>query len=337
MGIKTGFNDAFLLDTATKERLVAADPKSAELFRPYLRGQDINRWGAEWSGLWMLALKSSGNYSWPWAHAGRRAEAIFATTYPAIHAHMSQYLNELNKRQDQGNHWWELRACAYWEKFDQPKVMYQDITWDSCFCLDRKATLANNTIYFLPTGDPWVLAALNSPAAWSFAWRGAQHCKDEGLRFFTAFMEGFPVPPPTDEQKHQADEIVRRLMDVTAQGHKGRRAVLDRLMADFGVEKPSQNLQDVAALDEDALVAGVQKSRGKRSPLSAVQVKALKDEHVRSVRPLQELASEARRLERRVADLVNAAYGLTAEEVALMWRTAPPRMPGEPPGRAREP
>jgi hypothetical protein len=44
------------------------------------------------------------------------------------------------------------------------------------------------------------------------------------------------------------------------------------------------------------------------------------------------LMPEARRLEQRVAELVNAAYGLTAEEVALMWRTAPPRMPGEPPG-----
>ena len=50
---------------------------------------------------------------------------------------------------------------------------------------------------------------------------------------------------------------------------------------------------------------------------------------VRSIPPLRALAAEARQLERRVAELVNAAYGLTAEEVALMWRTAPPRMPGE--------
>jgi hypothetical protein len=28
-----------------------------------------------------------------------------------------------------------------------------------------------------------------------------------------------------------------------------------------------------------------------------------------------------------VSDLVNEAYGLTPEEVALMWETAPPRMP----------
>ena len=91
-------------------------------------------------------------------------------------------------------------------------------------------------------------------------------------------------------------------------------------------------MQDVATLDADALAAEVQKARGKKKPLSVAQVKALKDEHARSVRPLQLLAAEARQLERRVADLVNAAYGLTPEEVALMWRTAPPRMPGEPPG-----
>jgi hypothetical protein len=32
-------------------------------------------------------------------------------------------------------------------------------------------------------------------------------------------------------------------------------------------------------------------------------------------------------LENDVSDLVNEAYGLTPEEVGLMWETAPPRMP----------
>lgn len=41
-------------------------------------------------------------------------------------------------------------------------------------------------------------------------------------------------------------------------------------------------------------------------------------------------AAEILTLERRLSDLVNAAYGLTPEEVALMWRTAPPRMPLDP-------
>lgn len=56
-------------------------------------------------------------------------------------------------------------------------------------------------------------------------------------------------------------------------------------------------------------------------------VKRLKDAHAGSIAPLQTLVAEANQLERHVSDLVNEAFGLTPEEVALMWRTAPPRMP----------
>jgi hypothetical protein len=331
MGIKTGFNDAFLLDTATKKRLIAADPKSSNLFRPYLRGQDINRWQAEWSGLWMLALKSSGNHPWPWANSGRKAEAVFAATHPAIHAHLSQYRDALKKRQDQGEHWWELRACAYWRTFDRPKVMYQEIQYHPCYLLDRGKMLANNKVFFLPADDPYLLGVLNSPSPlmWWHNWRRLPHMKDEALTPVAFLVEGLPIARPTDETRKAVGVGVQRLIDITAQRHEGRRITLDRLKTDFGVEKPSQKLQDLATLDEDTLAAEVTKARGKRRPLSVAQAKALKDEHARSVRPLQVLAAEARQLERRVAELVNAAYGLTPEEVGLMWRTAPPRMPGE--------
>ena len=36
---------------------------------------------------------------------------------------------------------------------------------------------------------------------------------------------------------------------------------------------------------------------------------------------------EEMRLEHRISDLVNQAYGLTPEDIDLMWKTAPPRMP----------
>ena len=45
------------------------------------------------------------------------------------------------------------------------------------------------------------------------------------------------------------------------------------------------------------------------------------------------LATEALRLERHLSDLVNAAYHLTPDEIALLWQTAPPRMPVGGPGR----
>ncbi|MBD2294914.1 hypothetical protein H6G06_15850 [Anabaena sphaerica FACHB-251] len=42
---------------------------------------------------------------------------------------------------------------------------------------------------------------------------------------------------------------------------------------------------------------------------------------------IQSLKNEALKLEQRLSDLVNQAYQLTPEEIDLMWRTAPPRMP----------
>lgn len=326
-GILTGFNEAFLLDTPTKEKLVAADPKSAALFKPYLRGQDVQRWQAEWIGLWMLAIKSSGNYEWPWSKAGDQAEAVFAATYPAIHAHLNQYREALIKRQDQGEYWWELRACAYWDRFEQAKIIYQDITWRSAFCLDTAQTLSNNTVYFLCSQDSWLLASLNAPLSWWFAWRKAQHGKDEALRLFSAFMETFPIPNPSDEARSSVSRTVERLRQIAAGESQTKAAFLDWLRVEYAIEKPSLKLQDVPALDADGLVAEVRKLRGKKQPLSVAGLKALKEEHGRTVAPLQALAAEARELERQVSDLVNQAYGLTPEEVELMWRTAPPRMP----------
>ena len=54
-GVLTGLNEAFIIDTATRDRLVAEDPKSAEILKPILRGRDIKRYSYEWAGLWLIA------------------------------------------------------------------------------------------------------------------------------------------------------------------------------------------------------------------------------------------------------------------------------------------
>ena len=43
-GVVTGFNEAFLMDSAMKDHLITEDPKSADIIKPYLRGHDIDRW-----------------------------------------------------------------------------------------------------------------------------------------------------------------------------------------------------------------------------------------------------------------------------------------------------
>ena len=74
-------------------------------------------------------------------------------------------------------------------------------------------------------------------------------------------------------------------------------------------------------------MAEVKKLRGKKKPLTAAGLKALRDEDAQTLAPARALAAEALTLEGQISDLVNAAYGLTPDEVRLMWDTAPPRMP----------
>jgi hypothetical protein len=168
--------------------------------------------------------------------------------------------------------------------------------------------------------------------SWWFAWRTAQHGKDEALRFFAEYLTAFPIPSPTDNSRTGAGAAVCRLREIAQLQHSGRRTVLDWLRVEFGIDKPSQKLAAVASLSADEFAAEVKKLRGKKAPLSAADHKRLRDEHAASVAPLQALAREAVQFEHRVADLVNAAYGLTPDEVRLLWDTAPPRMPTARPG-----
>ena len=86
-------------------------------------------------------------------------------------------------------------------------------------------------------------------------------------------------------------------------------------------------LADPFKLDADAFVAELRRSRGARRPLTPAGIAAAREAWRETVAPIRERLREAERLERELSDLVNAAYGLTPDEVRLMWETAPPRMP----------
>src|SRR5205085_1912790 len=126
-----------------------------------------------------------------------------------------------------------------------------------------------NTIYFLPISDLWVLSVLNSPVAWWFSWRTAVHAKDEALRFFTVFVEQFPVPEPNDEQRSLAEDAVARLADIAKAQQASRRNHLDWLKVEHEIDKPRLKLQSPDDLDSDGFITEVKKVRGKKKPLTA--------------------------------------------------------------------
>lgn len=328
-GIKTGLNEAFVVTTDVRNRLISEDPRSADIIKKYVRGQDIERWSPEWAGHWMIFAR----------------QGIDIEAYPAVKRHLLQFKDSLEPRprdykgsswpgRKPGPYkWYELQdTVEYWPLLEKPKIFYPDIVWRSSFCLDRNGLFTNNTVYFLPTADHWLLAALNSPLMWSYAWRTALHAKDEALRFFNDFMEVLPIAAPASTAaREEAEPAVAKLIEITKAENESRTAVLDSLRMQFAVTEPGNKLSDFASLDSDTFMQEVLKRRPKAAgKLKASDMKALREMYGDEALPIQTRRREALDLERRLSVLVNEAYGLTPEEVALLWSTAPPRMPFKP-------
>ncbi|MBK1621163.1 hypothetical protein CKO42_22635 [Lamprobacter modestohalophilus] len=328
-GIKTGFNEAFLIDDSTRTALIRDDPGCAEIIKPYLRGQDIKRWGPDWQGLWMIVLKSSGDHVWPWSHAGDDAEAAFARTYPSLHAQMKPLQARLMKRQDKGRFWWELRSCDYYAVFDHPKIVHTDIAWRAQFAFSKETSFFVNTSYLWSTDDLYVLGVLNSPLMWAFLWRNAQHGKDEALRLFSTLTVSLPIAEPTPEIRTEVEQHVAEALELTQQAQTASRELLGWLRVEFEIEKPGQRLTDYANLTADDFTTEVRKRRPKGTArLTPKALAELAGVHAQYAAPARSRKVQLQAGEKCIAELVNHAYELTAEEIELMWKTAPPRMPG---------
>ncbi len=141
-GIKTGFNEAFIIDGKKKDELIAQDPKSAEIIKPILRGRDIKRYKAEFADLWLIN-----------SHNGIKEKNIpridIVNNYPAIYNHLKKYENKLIERQDKGDHWTNLRNCAYLEEFEKEKIVWNRIASEKVFSFVPENKLIQDSMHFI--------------------------------------------------------------------------------------------------------------------------------------------------------------------------------------------
>ena len=137
-----------------------------------------------------------------------------------------------------------------------------------------------------------------------------------------------PIAPPTAATRAEAEPGVGQMIELTRADQGAWRALLDWLRVEFEVEAPGQRLKGFAGLDAHASIEEVRKRRPKAAGrLSPAALQELRKAYAEHAPPVQARRAEALQLEPRLADLVNQAYGLTPEEVELLWATAPPRMP----------
>ncbi len=156
-GIKTGFNEAFIIDGKKREELIKLDPKSAEIIRPILRGRDIKRYGYEFADLYLIATFPSLE--------------IDIEQYPIIKQHLLSFgydrlkqTGELGSRKKTNNKWFETQdSISYWDDFSKQKIIWIELSDYSNFSLDTEGYFMNNTVFFINgTRLPYIISFLNS-------------------------------------------------------------------------------------------------------------------------------------------------------------------------------
>ena len=215
-GVLTGLNEAFVIDEDTQERLVTEDANSAELIKPWLRGQDVKRWKAAGTTLCILAIQSSGDSGCqhPWRNETneRSARSVFAESYPAVYSHLSQYEEKLRSRADQGRFWWELRPCAYYSEFAEPKIVWASISRTVRFSWDETRYYPNDKCVIWSAAPIWALGIMNSSLG-AFIFHMLTNTVPGGfMELKQAYLESFPMLVLPKDLGGQISELVEVLV-----------------------------------------------------------------------------------------------------------------------------
>ena len=169
-GIKTGYNDAFIISTQKRDEILAACQTEDErqrteaVIRPILRGKDIKRYGYDWAGLWLINT-----------HNGVKGELppIDITLYPAIKAHLDSHWDRIARRSDQGIMPYNLRDCAYIKDFEKPKIMYPNMTKYLPFAYDNRCFLTNQKCFIITGKHIAYLTAFLNSSIFKYCFRNA--------------------------------------------------------------------------------------------------------------------------------------------------------------------
>ena len=160
-GIKTGYNAAFIIDTETKDTILASCSSaeelsiSTDLIKPVIRGRDTKRYQFNWGGMWIVNT-----------HNGipDRLAPVDINTIPSIKAFLDKHIVKLTRRSDKGRTPYHLRNCAYVEDFKKPKIIWGEISDKSKFCYDEEGKYYCEATTFFMTGEisKFLLCYLNS-------------------------------------------------------------------------------------------------------------------------------------------------------------------------------
>ena len=238
-GIKTGFNDAFIISTEKRNEILAncedADERQRtdELIRPILRGRDIKRYGYDWANLWLIATFPSRHYD--------------IDQYPSVKQYLLSFgierLEQTGKthivngdkvkaRKKTNNKWFETQdSISYWEDFLKPKIIYPNMTKYMPFVFDNEKYLTNQKCFIITGKYVAYLTAFFNSSLFKYCFRDSFPELQGGTRELSKiFFDKIPVYEVSDVQNQQFQDAVE---DIQKEYNKQKAQRIDSMLFDL--------------------------------------------------------------------------------------------------------
>ena len=320
-GIKTGLNEAFVIDGQTRQKLISEDPKSTEIIKPFLDGKDLKKWHHVSQDKWLIFTR----------------QGISIEDYPAVKDYLSTRRRKLDPkpidwspteqqkvwpgRKSGSYKWYEIQdTVAYFSKFEVPKIVYLDIASSNPFSMDDSGSYLANTAYAIASNEWWLLSYLNSKLFWFFFSAITPEIRGGFARLIKRYVIQTPVPEATHDQKAALATLAEKAQKAAEDRYKLQQGLTRRipdLVPDGGKMNWSNRLKDWWELpDFKAFQAEIKKKFNGEIPFKERNdwEDAINDARTQ----INALSATIKSTEDQINQLVYELFDLTDDEIKLL-------------------
>ncbi len=311
-GILTGLNEAFIIDAATRKKLIDEDSSSLDVIKPFWEGKDISRWSSFVESKYVIYISQGMTKRMFSSSSEEDALASISQKYSAVMKYLMPFALKAESRWDKGDYWWEMRSCAYEELFLDSKITWTNLQNRGKFCIDTSGKYINAPAVILPTTDKSLLGILNSKLVWFFL-KGICVQRSGGyLEVKPQYFEKIPIPQKTESWSEEIRLKVESIQLNTKTKHIGDERFKSLLASEFEIEQWAAKLNKWWTLDYSSFIGAL------KVKLTLAQKDELLSVFDKYSTELIALDNEIQETEKEIDQLVYELYDLTKEEVAIV-------------------
>jgi len=218
-GIVTGLNEAFVIDKDTRNKLIAENPSSANILKPYIRGRDVKKWCVDYQDLWIIFTR----------------RGIDIEKYPAIKKHLEFFREQLSKRATSHLHpWYELQQPqeGCYQEFEKSKIFIPAIVQSAEYSIDHTGSYGNDkTNICISEQIEYLSAVLNSLTAWWFIQQIAASKQGGFFELKPMYVSQIPIPTAGEGDRAAIENLVQKCLEAKGQNVKQWEQEIDAIVA----------------------------------------------------------------------------------------------------------